>query len=128
MLNMRDISERKAFQDELEHQAFHDTLTGLPNRALFRNRVEHALVGRRRDQLPVAVLFLDLDDFKYVNDSLGHAAGDEVLQEVGRRLQDCMRPVDTAARLGGDEFAILIRDTESELHSIEIASRVMSAP
>jgi diguanylate cyclase (GGDEF)-like protein/PAS domain S-box-containing protein len=127
VLNMRDVSERKAFQDELEHQAFHDTLTGLPNRALFRNRVEHALVSRLRDQLPVAVLFLDVDDFKYVNDSLGHAAGDEVLQEMGRRLQDCMRPVDTAARLGGDEFAILIRDTESELHSIEIASRVMSS-
>ena len=127
VLNMRDISERKAFQDELEHQAFHDTLTGLPNRALFRNRVEHALVSRRRDARPVAVLFLDLDDFKYINDSLGHAAGDEVLQEVARRLSDCMRPVDTAARLGGDEFAILLRDTESELHSIEVASRVMSA-
>ncbi|HXB14252.1 MAG TPA: EAL domain-containing protein [Solirubrobacteraceae bacterium] len=127
VLNMRDISERKAFQDELEHQAFHDTLTGLPNRALFRNRVEHALVGRRRDQRPVAVMFLDLDDFKYVNDSLGHAAGDEVLQEVARRIGDCMRPVDTAARLGGDEFAILLRDTESELHSIEVASRVMTA-
>ncbi len=127
VLNMRDVSERKAFENELEHQAFHDTLTGLPNRALFRNRVEHALVGRRRDHLPVAVLFIDVDDFKYVNDSLGHAAGDEVLQEAGRRLQDCMRPVDTAARLGGDEFAILIRDSESELHSIEIAGRVMSA-
>ncbi len=127
VLNMRDVSERRAFQDELEHQAFHDTLTGLPNRALFRNRVEHALVGRRRENLPVAVMFLDLDDFKYVNDSLGHAAGDEVLQEVARRLQDCMRPVDTAARLGGDEFAILLRDTESEMHSIEVASRVMAA-
>ena len=116
MLNIRDVSERKAFEDELEHQAFHDTLTGLPNRALFRNRVEHALASRRRDHLPVAVLFLDVDDFKFVNDSLGHAAGDEVLQEIGRRLEDCMRPVDTAARLGGDEFAILIRDSESELH------------
>jgi len=127
VLNVRDISERKVFQAELEHQAFHDTLTGLPNRALFRNRVEHALASQRRDHLPVAVLFLDVDDFKNVNDSLGHAAGDEVLREVGRRLEDCMRPVDTAARLGGDEFAILIRDTESELHSIEIAHRVMSA-
>jgi diguanylate cyclase (GGDEF)-like protein/PAS domain S-box-containing protein len=127
VLNIRDVSERKAFQDELEHQAFHDTLTGLPNRALFRNRVEHALVGRRRDTLPVAALFLDVDDFKLVNDTLGHAAGDEVLQEVGRRLEDSMRPVDTAARLGGDEFAILIRDSESELHSIEIASRVMAS-
>ena len=127
VLNIRDVSERKAFEDELEHQAFHDTLTGLPNRALFRNRVEHSLASRRRDHLPVAVLFLDIDDFKFVNDSLGHAAGDELLQEIGRRLEDCMRPVDTAARLGGDEFAILIRDSESELQSVEIAQRVMSA-
>ncbi len=127
VLNIRDVSERKAFQAELEHQAFHDTLTGLPNRALFRNRVEHALAGQRRDRLPVAVLFLDIDDFKNVNDGLGHAAGDLVLQEVGRRLEDCMRPVDTAARLGGDEFAILIHDTETELHAIEIAHRVMDA-
>jgi diguanylate cyclase (GGDEF)-like protein/PAS domain S-box-containing protein len=127
VLNIRDISERKAFQAELEHQAFHDTLTGLPNRALFRNRVEHALVSQRRDHLPVAVLFLDVDDFKNVNDSLGHAAGDEVLQELGRRLDDSMRPVDTAARLGGDEFAILIHEAENELQSIEIAHRVMDA-
>jgi diguanylate cyclase (GGDEF)-like protein/PAS domain S-box-containing protein len=125
VLNVRDISERKAFQAELEHQAFHDTLTGLPNRALFRNRVEHALISQRRERLPVAVLFLDIDDFKNINDSLGHAAGDEVLREVGRRLEDCMRPIDTAARLGGDEFAILIRQPESELQSIEIAGRVM---
>jgi diguanylate cyclase (GGDEF)-like protein/PAS domain S-box-containing protein len=127
VINIRDISERKAFQAELEHQAFHDTLTGLPNRALFRNRVAHALAARRRENLPVAVLFLDVDDFKIVNDSLGHVAGDELLQELARRLQDCMRPVDTAARLGGDEFAILIHDAESELHSIEIAHRLMSA-
>jgi len=127
VLNIRDISERKAFQAELEHQAFHDTLTGLPNRALFRNRVEHALLAQRRDRLPSAVLFLDLDDFKNVNDSLGHAAGDEVLQELGRRLEDCMRPVDTAARLGGDEFAILIRDADTEEQAVEIVQRVMGA-
>jgi diguanylate cyclase (GGDEF)-like protein/PAS domain S-box-containing protein len=127
VLNIRDISERKSLQAELEHQAFHDTLTGLPNRALFRNRVEHALGGQHRDGDPVAVLFLDIDDFKTVNDSLGHAAGDRVLQEVGRRLEDCMRPTDTAARLGGDEFAVLIADSESEMSAIEIAQRVMSA-
>jgi diguanylate cyclase (GGDEF)-like protein/PAS domain S-box-containing protein len=127
VLNVRDISERKAFLAELEHQAFHDTLTELPNRALFRDRVGHALAAQRRDHLPVAVLFLDIDDFKNVNDSLGHAAGDEVLREVGRRLEDCMRTVDTAARLGGDEFAILIHETESELQAIEIAHRVMEA-
>jgi diguanylate cyclase (GGDEF)-like protein/PAS domain S-box-containing protein len=127
VLNIRDVTERKAFEAELEHRAFHDTLTGLPNRALFRNRVEHALAGQRRDSLPVAVLFLDIDDFKDVNDSLGHAAGDKVLQEVGRRLDQCMRAVDTAARLGGDEFAVLIHGSESEMHTIEIAHRVMNA-
>jgi diguanylate cyclase (GGDEF)-like protein/PAS domain S-box-containing protein len=126
VLNIRDISERKSLQAELEHQAFHDTLTGLPNRALFRNRVEHALGGQHRDGQSVAVLFLDIDDFKTVNDSLGHAAGDKVLQEVGRRLEDCMRPTDTAARLGGDEFAVLINGSESEVSAIEIAQRVMS--
>ena len=127
VLNIRDVTERKAFEAELEHQAFHDTLTGLPNRALFRNRVEHALAGQRRDGLPVAVLFLDIDDFKDVNDSLGHAAGDNVLQEVGRRLDECMRAVDTAARLGGDEFAVLIDGSESEMQAIEIAHRAMDA-
>ncbi len=127
VLNIRDISERKSLQAELEHQAFHDALTGLPNRALFRNRVEHALASQLRDGRPVAVMFLDIDDFKNVNDSLGHAAGDKVLQEVGRRLEECMRPIDTAARLGGDEFAVLINDSESEMSSIEIAQRVMSA-
>jgi diguanylate cyclase (GGDEF)-like protein/PAS domain S-box-containing protein len=127
VLNIRDISERKSLQAELEHQAFHDTLTGLPNRALFRNRVEHALGGQHRDGQSVAVLFLDIDDFKTVNDSLGHAAGDKVLQEVGRRLEECLRPTDTAARLGGDEFAVLINDSESEMSAIEISQRVMSA-
>jgi diguanylate cyclase (GGDEF)-like protein/PAS domain S-box-containing protein len=127
VLNVRDISERKSLQAELEHQAFHDTLTGLPNRALFRNRVEHALGGQLRSGQSLAVLFLDIDDFKTVNDSLGHAAGDKVLQEVGKRLEGCMRPTDTAARLGGDEFAILINDSESETSAIEIAQRVMRA-
>jgi len=127
VLNVRDISERKAFEAELEHQAFHDVLTGLPNRALFRDRVGHALAGQRRQHMRVAVLFMDIDDFKNVNDSLGHAAGDMVLQEVSRRLEDCMRPVDTAARLGGDEFAILLHEAENEMQAVEIAQRVMDA-
>jgi diguanylate cyclase len=125
-VQMVALTEQSA-QAELEHQAFHDALTGLPNRALFRNRVAHALAGRRRDGLPVAVLFVDVDDFKHVNDGLGHLAGDLVLREVARRLEDCMRPVDTAARLGGDEFGVLIHDTESELHAVEIAQRVMAS-
>ncbi|HYB22403.1 MAG TPA: EAL domain-containing protein [Solirubrobacteraceae bacterium] len=125
-VQMVALTEQSA-QAELEHQAFHDTLTGLPNRALFRNRLTHALAAQRRDGLPVAVLIIDVDDFKHVNDGLGPAAGDEVLQEVARRLADCMRPVDTAARLGGDEFAVLIHDTETELQAVEIAQRVMDA-
>jgi diguanylate cyclase len=120
------LTEQSA-QAELEHQAFHDSLTGLPNRALFGNRVAHALAAQRRDRLPVAVLILDVDDFKHVNDGLGPAAGDEVLEALASRLEDCMRPVDTAARLGGDEFAVLIHDTESELHAVEVAQRVMDA-
>jgi diguanylate cyclase (GGDEF)-like protein len=120
------LTEERA-QAELEHQAFHDTLTGLPNRALFRDRVAHALAGQRRDRLPVAVLFLDIIDFKNVNDGLGHGVADKVLRELARRLEDCMRPVDTAARIGGDEFAVLIHDTESELHAVEIAQRAMDA-
>jgi diguanylate cyclase (GGDEF)-like protein/PAS domain S-box-containing protein len=127
VLNIRDVTERKAVEAELEHQAFHDPLTGLPNRALFHNRLEHALAGQHRDSLPVAVLFLDVDALKDVNDSLGHIAGDKVLQEVGRRLRDCMRGVDTAARMGGDEFAVMIHGSESEMHSIEIAQRVSNA-
>jgi diguanylate cyclase (GGDEF)-like protein/PAS domain S-box-containing protein len=127
VLNVRDISERKAFEAELEHQAFHDVLTGLPNRALFRDRVGHALAAQRREHHPVAVLFMDVDDFKNVNDSLGHAAGDDVLREVSRRLEDSMRPVDTAARLGGDEFAILLHEAENEMQAVEIAQRVMDS-
>jgi diguanylate cyclase (GGDEF)-like protein len=125
-LQMVALTEQNA-RARLQHQAFHDALTGLPNRALFRNRVEHALAGQRRDRLPVAVLFLDIDEFKNVNDGLGHDAGDRVLQEVAGRLADCMRPVDTAAHLGGDEFAILIHDTESEMQAVEIAQRVMDS-
>ncbi len=102
------------------HRAAQPRAVPQPRRARARQRS----VATR---LPVAVLFLDVDDFKNVNDSLGHAAGDDVLQEVGRRLEDCMRPVDTAARLGGDEFAVLIHDAESELQAVEIAHRVMSA-
>jgi len=127
VLNIRDVTERKAFEAELEHRAFHDALTGLANRALFRNRLEHALAGQDRKSGTVAVLFVDVDDLKDVNDSLGHSAGDEVLREVGRRLDGCMRGVDTAARVGGDEFAVLIHGSESETHSIDIARRVINA-
>jgi PAS domain S-box-containing protein len=110
VLNTRDVSERKAFEEQLQHQAFHDAVTGLANRALFKDRVEHMIERQARDKLPVSILFMDLDDFKTINDSLGHAAGDRMLAEVGERLKNCLRQADTAARLGGDEFAILLED------------------
>ncbi|MGH9282803.1 MAG: putative bifunctional diguanylate cyclase/phosphodiesterase, partial [Acidimicrobiales bacterium] len=107
VVTLRGISERKAFERRLTHQAFHDSLTGLANRALFTDRVDHALRRRRGERHEVAVVFLDLDDFKTVNDSLGHAAGDQLLTHVAQRLAGCLRPADTTARLGGDEFAVL---------------------
>src|SRR6266705_1537356 len=103
VLNTRDISERKLFEQQLQHQAFHDSITGLANRALFRDRVGHSLARQQRDGRSAAVLFTDIDDFKTVNDSLGHAAGDQVLRVVGDQITSSIRAGDTAARLGGDE-------------------------
>jgi diguanylate cyclase (GGDEF)-like protein/PAS domain S-box-containing protein len=124
VLNGRDISERKAFEEQLERQAFHDPVTGLANRALFNERVRHALVRARREHGRVAVIFLDLDDFKTVNDSLGHAAGDEVLLEVAKRLATSIRTTDTAARFGGDEFAILL-ETSGPEDAADVAERII---
>jgi diguanylate cyclase (GGDEF)-like protein/PAS domain S-box-containing protein len=103
-----EITERKDVEEQLRHQAFHDSLTGLPNRALFTDRVEHALVLRADRGGDLAVLFVDLDDFKAVNDSYGHPAGDELLCGVARRLSEAVSPRHTVARIGGDEFAILV--------------------
>jgi diguanylate cyclase (GGDEF)-like protein/PAS domain S-box-containing protein len=107
-LNFRDVSERKALEEQLRQLAFHDPLTLLANRSLFRNRVQHALTLAQRSRQRVAVMFLDLDNFKNVNDSLGHDAGDRLLQAAAQRLVKSTRPSDTVARLGGDEFAILL--------------------
>ncbi len=107
-LNFRDISERKALEQQLRQMAFHDPLTLLANRTLFKDRVQHALSLAQRTHAPVAVLFLDLDNFKTINDSLGHDAGDRLLQAVAQRIVKSTRVSDTVARLGGDEFAILL--------------------
>ncbi|WP_407561392.1 putative bifunctional diguanylate cyclase/phosphodiesterase [Streptomyces sp. 184] len=108
IFNSRDVTERVRLQAQLQHSASHDSLTDLPNRALFTERVGHALGGRRAGDANAAVLFIDLDGFKAVNDTVGHAAGDELLIQAGRRLQESIRSGDSAARLGGDEFAVLL--------------------
>jgi diguanylate cyclase (GGDEF)-like protein/PAS domain S-box-containing protein len=127
VLNSRDVSERKAFEEQLQHQAFHDPVTGLANRALFAERVRHAVTRARRDHVGLAVIFIDLDDFKTVNDSLGHAAGDELLLEVGKRLATSIRASDTAARFGGDEFAVLLEGVESAQETADTAERILEA-
>jgi diguanylate cyclase (GGDEF)-like protein len=127
VLNTRDVSERKAFEEQLQHQAFHDAVTGLANRALFKDRVEHMIERQARDNLPVSILFMDLDDFKTINDSLGHAAGDRMLAEVGERLKNSLRQADTAARLGGDEFAILLEDGGDGVDAAEVAARILAS-
>ncbi len=127
VLNTRDISERKRLERELTHQAFHDSLTGLANRALFRNRVGHALTLARRQHQTVSVLYLDLDDFKKVNDSLGHAEGDRLLVAAADRFRQCARAGDTVSRLGGDEFAVLLEDGLSQEGVAALVERLSHA-
>lgn len=130
ILNSRDVTERVRLQAQLQHNAEHDPLTDLPNRALFTDRVRQAIGGRRSGDPGTAVLFIDLDGFKAVNDRLGHQAGDELLVQAARRLQESVRAGDTAARLGGDEFAALIlgdgtRDQSVREYQVhEIADRL----
>ena len=124
VVNARDVSERRRLERELSHQAFHDALTGLANRALFRDRVEHALASRGRSAEPLAVLFLDLDGFKGVNDSLGHSAGDLLLEQVADRLLAAVRPSDTVARFGGDEFAVLLETIDGGHDAVDVAHRI----
>jgi diguanylate cyclase (GGDEF)-like protein/PAS domain S-box-containing protein len=124
--SFRDVTEHIRLQAELAHQAFHDPLTGLPNRALFRDRVDHATARLTRDGGTLAMLFIDLDDFKTVNDSLGHSAGDALLAIASERLTRVLRPSDTAARLGGDEFVLLLEDLSDRNDAIEIAQRIIA--
>lgn len=124
---IRDISELKRFEARLQHRATHDRLTNLPNRFLLADRLGAALERAWRYGRHVAVVFLDLDNFKRVNDSLGHPAGDSVLQAVARRLQNCLRPTDTVARHGGDEFTVLLDDLAAEEGALVVLHKIHSA-
>ncbi len=120
-----DITERVRYEVELEYQATHDALTGLANRNLLNDRLEQALAGASRHGRNVAVLFLDLDNFKIINDSLGHGVGDELIKSVGERLAGCVRDMDTVARAGGDEFVLILADAESENEVATAMSRIL---
>jgi diguanylate cyclase (GGDEF)-like protein/PAS domain S-box-containing protein len=122
-----DITERKSAQEQMEYQAYHDVLTGLPNRLLFRDRISVALAHARRNRRYVAVMFLDLDQFKLVNDTLGHTVGDGLLQSAAERLVDCVRGDDTVARMGGDEFTILLSDLPDGRAAATVAQKVLES-
>ncbi|MBF0125488.1 MAG: diguanylate cyclase, partial [Magnetococcales bacterium] len=120
------IIERKGVEQQLEHLAYHDALTGLPNRKLLMSRLQRDVARAKREQLMLAVLFLDLDRFKAVNDTLGHEVGDRLLIEVGQRLQTCLREVDTVARLGGDEFTVILSVIHHQDDAFKVARKVIS--
>lgn len=122
-----DISERKAAEQIIRHMALHDALTDLPNRVLCDNRLEQAIVKARREDSSLAVMFLDLDKFKPVNDTYGHAVGDVLLKEVARRVRECLRESDTLARLGGDEFVVILESIKSEENALMVAEKIRYA-
>ena len=126
IFQIQDITDRKRAESQLVHEAFHDALTGLPNRSLFADHLELAIARSARQKDIFAVLFLDLDRFKVVNDSLGHLVGDQLLIAMARRAEKCLRPGDTIARLGGDEFTILLEGLKSQNEAIQIAERIQS--
>jgi diguanylate cyclase (GGDEF)-like protein len=118
---------RKEAERQLQQLAFHDSLTGLPNRALFKDRLNVALAGAARRDGALAVMYVDLDRFKYVNDTLGHPAGDRLLIEIGRRIRACLRTTDTLARLGGDEFTVILDHLGAVKDAVGVAERIVEA-
>jgi diguanylate cyclase (GGDEF)-like protein/PAS domain S-box-containing protein len=127
VLNVRDVSAQRELEEQLRHQSFHDPLTGLINRLLFGERISEALTERRGDGWAMAVMFVDLDHFKVVNDSLGHGSGDAVIGQAALRLEAAVRDRDVLARLGGDEFGVLLQDLRDDGDVVEAARRVMEA-
>ncbi len=121
----RDVTEQRDLERKLSHRAFHDELTGLANRALFLDRMDHALRVQRSDADPVVVLFVDLDDFKSVNDALGHGVGDQLLRAIADRIRERSGSGDTPARLGGDEFALLLEDRGGVERALDVAEQLL---
>jgi diguanylate cyclase (GGDEF)-like protein/PAS domain S-box-containing protein len=121
----QDVSEKKELEQKIEYLAYHDILTGLPNRTLFNDRMNQAITQAKRDHAEFSLLFVDLDGFKDVNDMHGHAAGDQLLQMVAERLRSCVREGDTVARLGGDEFIVLLRDVSDHAGLMNITQKII---
>jgi diguanylate cyclase (GGDEF)-like protein/PAS domain S-box-containing protein len=121
-----DISDRKRAEEQIEFHAYHDVLTHLPNRKLFTDRLRHSLTRAKRNNKAVAVMFIDVDHFKTVNDTLGHTAGDELLLEMARRLRECVRDDDTVARLGGDEFTIILSELRHPEDAVGVAQKILA--
>ncbi|MFC1684890.1 diguanylate cyclase domain-containing protein [Pseudomonadota bacterium] len=127
IITFKDISERKRHEEQIKHMAYHDTLTNLPNRRLFTDRLKLELSRAKRDQSPLGIMFLDLDGFKNINDTLGHDTGDEVLQVVSQRIQSTVRECDTVARLGGDEFILLLAGLENKDCASSVATKIIES-
>ncbi len=127
VFNSRDVTDRKVIQQRIQHLAYHDNLTGLPNRSLLQDRLARSIARAERAHRKVAVLFVDLDNFKNINDSLGHDVGDELLRQVARRLAECVRIEDTIARQGGDEFIVLLDNLEDGRGASVVAQKVLQA-
>jgi diguanylate cyclase (GGDEF)-like protein/PAS domain S-box-containing protein len=127
VLNFRDVTQRKETEKQLEYRAYYDSLTGLPNRLLFRDRVVNSLQQARRNRVGLAVMYLDLDHFKLVNDGLGHSFGDSLLADVAMRLQSCLRASDTISRIGGDEFSILLPEVTSAEAVAGVARKILES-
>lgn len=122
----REITERKLFEEKLRYMAYHDTLTGIPNRSFFRERLKQALKEAERYKRKLAVMYMDMDKFKYINDTFGHDVGDELLKQFSQRVQGFLRENDTLARQGGDEFTILLSEIKEE-EAIQIAERILTS-
>jgi diguanylate cyclase (GGDEF)-like protein/PAS domain S-box-containing protein len=127
VFNSRDVTDRKVIQQRIQHLAYHDNLTGLPNRSLLQDRLAHSIARAERSNRKVAVLFIDLDNFKNINDTLGHDVGDELLRQVSRRLSECVRLEDTIARQGGDEFIVLLDSLEDGRGASVVAQKILNS-